>query len=333
MIKTDLTGRLEIPIVVDIKSVKFRKDNPNYISGIYKITSPSGRIYIGQATNIETRFYTAYRHLNCKKQRLIRNSLLKYGIENHLFEIIHVVNNLNTNKLDLINLLNILEEQCILEFKSFVDDNEKGLNLSSGGKNRIHSEQSKKKISDWNKGKTVSETTREKIRTARTGTKSSEESNKKNREARLGEKNHFYGKKHTEEAKGKMRKWRNENQQGENHPFLNKKHSDETKKKLRDAKLGSKMSEENKKMHSEMWSGDRNPMAGSARFGDKNPMFGKKQSEETKEKIRAKNKGKKHTKESLEKMSKSQKGRTHSEETKKKQSNSRKLYLKLKKIN
>lgn len=55
--------------------------------GIYKITSPTNRIYIGQSVNIKKRFIE-YRCLNCKKQPGLFNSLTKHGVENHIFEII-----------------------------------------------------------------------------------------------------------------------------------------------------------------------------------------------------------------------------------------------------
>lgn len=57
------------------------------IVGIYKIISPSGKIYIGQSTNIEKR-WNVYRKIQCKKQIKLFNSLKKYGSENHIFEII-----------------------------------------------------------------------------------------------------------------------------------------------------------------------------------------------------------------------------------------------------
>lgn len=288
MLKTDLVGRLDNSIIIDINSVKGTKKKSSYISGIYKITSPSGRVYIGQAIDIELRLYIAYKQVNCKQQQLIYNSIIKHGKENHLFEIIHIVSNIEIAKDELIKVLNGLEESYIIEFKSFVDDCENGLNLSRGGHNKSHSIQSKKKISEANKGKIVKPETREKIRKARTGSKSSPEANKKNSEARLGEKNHFFGKNHTDEAKNKMSIWRKENQQGENHPFYGKHHTDETKKKIGDSKKGLKMSDEVRIKQSERNKGSGNPMYGSARFGELNPMYGKKQSEETKQKIREK---------------------------------------------
>ena len=55
--------------------------------GIYKITSPTNRIYIGQSINIEYRF-KQYRWIKAKSQTRLRNSFLKHGVENHKFEIV-----------------------------------------------------------------------------------------------------------------------------------------------------------------------------------------------------------------------------------------------------
>lgn len=55
--------------------------------GIYKITSPNGKIYIGQSTQIERR-WKDYRALYCKSQVKLYRSLKKYGPKNHKFEII-----------------------------------------------------------------------------------------------------------------------------------------------------------------------------------------------------------------------------------------------------
>jgi group I intron endonuclease len=57
------------------------------IKGIYKITSPSSKIYIGQTINFKNRLYK-YKCLNCKGQFKLYNSLKKYGPENHKFETI-----------------------------------------------------------------------------------------------------------------------------------------------------------------------------------------------------------------------------------------------------
>jgi len=55
--------------------------------GIYKITNPKGRIYIGQSIKIETR-WKSYKKMHCTQQPKIYNSLKKYGPQNHTFEVI-----------------------------------------------------------------------------------------------------------------------------------------------------------------------------------------------------------------------------------------------------
>jgi group I intron endonuclease len=56
--------------------------------GIYKITSPAGRVYIGQSWDIQKRWGN-YRRLECKNQPQLYNSLSYYGASEHTFEIMH----------------------------------------------------------------------------------------------------------------------------------------------------------------------------------------------------------------------------------------------------
>jgi len=91
------------------------------MSIIYKITSPTNRIYIGQTKNKETRF-SHYKKLNCKGQPLLYRSLLKYGWDNHKFEILKEG---NYSK----EILNVLEKHYISFYKSYI----KGMNCTSGG--------------------------------------------------------------------------------------------------------------------------------------------------------------------------------------------------------
>jgi len=60
----------------------------NKICGVYKITSPSERVYIGQAVNIKRRWNNYNVLEQSIKQPKLHNSFKKYGIENHIFEII-----------------------------------------------------------------------------------------------------------------------------------------------------------------------------------------------------------------------------------------------------
>jgi group I intron endonuclease len=55
--------------------------------GIYKITNPKGRVYIGQSIDIEKRFKTYKREFGIGQSKLF-NSFSKYGSKAHSFEII-----------------------------------------------------------------------------------------------------------------------------------------------------------------------------------------------------------------------------------------------------
>jgi group I intron endonuclease len=63
------------------------KKQDNVITGIYKITNPKGKVYIGQSVNIYSR-KRKYITNNVKGQPLINRSISKYGWENHIFDII-----------------------------------------------------------------------------------------------------------------------------------------------------------------------------------------------------------------------------------------------------
>lgn len=56
--------------------------------GIYKITSPSGKVYIGQSIDIYRR-WNSYKSASCESQRRLFHSFFKYGYDNHKFEIVH----------------------------------------------------------------------------------------------------------------------------------------------------------------------------------------------------------------------------------------------------
>jgi len=56
--------------------------------GIYKITSPSERVYIGQSIDLERREFEYSKVYKCKGQPRLHASLVKYGFSTHLFEVI-----------------------------------------------------------------------------------------------------------------------------------------------------------------------------------------------------------------------------------------------------
>jgi group I intron endonuclease len=110
-------------------------------SGIYKIENPKGSIYIGQSKNIDERL-SRYKKLQCCKfQLLLYRSFLKYGIENHTFEVLEKG---EFTKEDL----NKLEKEYIVKYNSYRKLNKKGLNLTTGGDSVEFDDSIKKKMSD-----------------------------------------------------------------------------------------------------------------------------------------------------------------------------------------
>ena len=96
--------------------------------GIYKVTSPCKRIYIGQSINILGRF-ARYKKADCKNQIRLHRSLLKHGPHRHKFEILTECKR---------EELNDLEIYYIELYQSF--NHHFGLNLREGGQNAKPSE-------------------------------------------------------------------------------------------------------------------------------------------------------------------------------------------------
>tara|TARA_R110002153_G_C13156669_1_gene482606 strand:- start:19 stop:735 length:717 start_codon:yes stop_codon:yes gene_type:complete len=103
------------------------------IIGIYSITNPKGRIYIGRSVNIHSREMD-YKRLDCKKQPLIYNSLKKYGWENHKFEVVEEC------KIDDLNKREIY-------WGKFYNTLKGGLNLRLGDGINSYSDKTKIKMS------------------------------------------------------------------------------------------------------------------------------------------------------------------------------------------
>jgi group I intron endonuclease len=169
-------------------------------TGIYKITSPSGKVYIGQAWNIKRRF-REYTYLwKSKTQIKLHSSFKKYGINNHKFEIIHELpEDITQSVLDTYEQLYMdLYRDCNIEL----------LNLREAGSRGKHSKESKDKLSIAHTGKIMTDETKKRISENRKG---------KN----TGLSNSMYGIGLTGEAKERMR-----------HSKIGTKVSEETKKKM-----------------------------------------------------------------------------------------------------
>lgn len=189
----------------------------NKISGIYKITSPSGKIYIGKTMDMNKR-WNLYKHLHCKSQIRLYNSFLKHGVENHTFEIICECTEGNLNE---------LECYYINFFDTF--DTDHGLNLCSGGQGGRMSKESIEKVRKSNTGKKHTEETKQRLREIKTGSVMSEETKEKLSKT-------MTGKKFSDETKQRMSESAGKHLKGN-------KQSPEHIEKLRQARIGKKMPE------------------------------------------------------------------------------------------
>lgn len=146
--------------------------------GIYKITSPSGRVYIGQSTDVQRRISAYKRMSNVKSQPKLYNSFLKYGAKNHIYEIIELC---EQDKLTE-------RERYWQEYYNSVNK-DTGLNCmyaNDGNSGYVFSEEVRIKMSKSRKGKKFSEEHKQKISNALSGKKKSDNHVKKMSESRIG---------------------------------------------------------------------------------------------------------------------------------------------------
>lgn len=209
-------------------------------TGIYKITSPTGKVYIGQSTNIEQRFYYYRKGKNYKFQTRLKHSIEKHGLEKHLFEIVEKCSaeELNLRERyyqDLYDATGVQGLNCRLQGTC----DKSGKNTEESNRKRSESMKGKNKrprpdVSERNKivhkGKTISEKQKQQISEKLKGKTFSQERNKKISQA-------LKGKPKTEEHKKKL----SEAKKGK--PAWNKgiPRTEETKQKMRETKLRNKL--------------------------------------------------------------------------------------------
>jgi group I intron endonuclease len=138
--------------------------------GIYKITSPINKIYIGQTWNIERRL-KEYKNESCVSQPKLYNSIKKYGWKEHKFEIVC--------ELPIDISQDILDIYETMYWKQYIYCGFEMMNIREPG----------------SRGKNSIETI-ERMKLSHTGKKMSENMKRKLSELRIGEKNPFYGKGH-----------------------------------------------------------------------------------------------------------------------------------------
>lgn len=129
---------------------------------IYKITSPTGKVYIGKTVNFSSRM-SCYRRNHTPGQHLLGASITKYGWEAHSVEILKEAE---------ADKLNDLEIGYIKQFNSFSRKNPTGLNLTEGGEGslgRKDTEEVKERRASSHRGKTRSEETKKLMSNAKKG--------------------------------------------------------------------------------------------------------------------------------------------------------------------
>lgn len=117
--------------------------------GIYKITNPEGKAYIGLSKDIKKRFQN-HKALQFKGNNKFRESLIKYGWDSHFCEILEEIDISNLNRNEGNALLRKQERYWIDKLNTFYN----GLNENGGGSGcGSHTPESKQKISKALKNK------------------------------------------------------------------------------------------------------------------------------------------------------------------------------------
>jgi len=203
--------------------------------GVYKITSPSGRIYIGQSTNIEKRFGQYQRLQNVDEQRKLYNSFLKYGVETHRFEILEECDLSDLNRLerkhqDLSNCVSY-GLNCFL-----TKTTDKSGVMGIESRQRLSIAHSGKKLTPEHRAKSIEILKNAKRPSGKDhwsfGKSPSAETRRKLSERQIGVLNHNYGKKASLETRAKLSAQR----AGDKNPRFGKKLSKETIDKIQKAR-------------------------------------------------------------------------------------------------
>ena len=133
--------------------------------GIYKITSPSNKIYIGQSKDIERRFQQ-YQSNYCRTQIRLIHSFNKYGIDNHIFEILEECEKSELN----------IKERYYQDYYDVIG--KQGLNCmltNTDSLPRVFSEETRLKLTKAKTGVKFSQETKDKISKIHKGKKHSPE--------------------------------------------------------------------------------------------------------------------------------------------------------------
>jgi len=207
---------------------------------IYKITNPTGRIYVGISSNYNRRI-KCYKSGWCENQSVLYKSIMKYGFSNHHIEQIDTF----TSDQDYAFGKEMFWIRSYMSHAGKWPKN-RGMNMTDGGEGQL--------------GNRMTEENKEKQRRRLLGTKASEETKRKMSETRKGKKiNRTYtdaqkealverGRKlkHTDEAKMRIGEAAKGNKYGVGHKWSEQKRASMVNL-MKGNKFGAGPTENNKK--------------------------------------------------------------------------------------
>lgn len=202
----------------------------NRIAGIYKITSPTGKIYIGQSWNMKKR-WQVYKYLDCSDQPKLYNSLKKHGSINHCFEIVCYLPNDCSQT--------VMNDYETIYWSQYRDLGFHMLNLKEPGSYGKHLPETVEKL----KQRRHTDQTKILLREMKLGDKNAMFGRKgilSPSTYRTKEKNPNYGKSFTDEHRNKMSISTKRYYENNNHPSLGIPLKQSTKDKIGKANSGEK---------------------------------------------------------------------------------------------
>lgn len=151
------------------------------MKGIYKITNPKGKVYIGESVDVERR-WAQYKNGHYSRQWKLGNSIKKYGWEAHKVELIEECTTEALSARERYWQLHYKAVDAGLNLKltgdsvsKTYDSEEVRKNKSLGQMGRKHTEETKRKLSEMRKGVPKPKGFGDQIRDRFLGTKLTEE--------------------------------------------------------------------------------------------------------------------------------------------------------------
>lgn len=107
---------------------------------IYKITNPTGRIYIGKTVDLRKRINCHKHSAKSNKNFILYNSIKKYGWDAHVISVIEECEE---------TMLDQREMFWIKELNTYCQDNPNGMNMTKGGEGQRSSWMHKTELRGW----------------------------------------------------------------------------------------------------------------------------------------------------------------------------------------